>query len=160
MSFPIPAGHHLGQINVATALYDLDAPEMADFMGALAAVNAIAERSEGFVWRLQDDTGEGATSLRVSDDPRMIVQMSVWSDVAALEHFVWNTVHAKIFARRSAWFRPDPAPALAFWFQPADEPATLAAGYARLEHLRRVGPSDHAFGWAELKEAGLWRERR
>jgi hypothetical protein len=60
-----PPGTHLGQINAATARFDMDAPEMADFVSMLASVNALAERSEGFVWRLKDEDGEGATGVRV-----------------------------------------------------------------------------------------------
>ena len=51
------AGHRLAELNIATSVADLDNPAMAGFMNALDAVNAIAERSPGFVWLLKDESG-------------------------------------------------------------------------------------------------------
>src|SRR6202030_3511838 len=65
-------GQHLAQLNIGRLRYDLDDPRLADFIDNLARVNAIAERSEGFVWRLKDETGN-ATNIRAFDDPRMAV---------------------------------------------------------------------------------------
>jgi len=75
---------HLAQLNIGRLRYELDDPRLADFIDNLARVNAIAERSEGFVWRLQDETGD-ATNIRAFADPRMAVNMSGWEGVEALE---------------------------------------------------------------------------
>ncbi|MDH3740809.1 MAG: DUF3291 domain-containing protein, partial [Hyphomicrobiales bacterium] len=48
---------HLAQLNVGTMLYPQDDPRMAGFMDNLDRVNAIADRAPGFVWRLQDESG-------------------------------------------------------------------------------------------------------
>ena len=69
-------GFQLAQINVARALFPLDAPEMADFIALIPAVNELAERSPGFVWRLQTEYGD-ATGIRAFDDGNMLVNMSV-----------------------------------------------------------------------------------
>ena len=50
---------------------------MAGFMNALDAVNAIAERSPGFVWRLKDESGN-AIGFKRAGDPREIYNLSVW----------------------------------------------------------------------------------
>jgi len=83
-----PPGHHLAQLNIGRIRYDLDDPRMADFTNNLALINGIAERSAGFVWRYVDESGN-ATDTRPFDEPRIIVNFSVWDSVAALEHFVW-----------------------------------------------------------------------
>lgn len=70
-----PAGTHIAQLNVGHIRYTTDDPRMAEFMNALDAVNALAERSPGFVWRLKDDTNN-ATGILVSDDPTFLVNMS------------------------------------------------------------------------------------
>jgi hypothetical protein len=49
-----PAGMHLAQFNVATAVDDLDSDRLRGFMAAIRGVNRRADRSPGFVWRLQD----------------------------------------------------------------------------------------------------------
>ena len=68
---------HLAELNIARLKYPFDDPRVAEFADNLDRVNGIAERSEGFVWRLQDDGGD-ATDIRAFDDPLVIVNMSVW----------------------------------------------------------------------------------
>ena len=45
--------HHLAQINIARMLAPIDHAVMADFVAQLLPINALAEQSPGFVWRLQ-----------------------------------------------------------------------------------------------------------
>lgn len=59
---------HIAQMNVATALYPLDDDRMSGFMNRLDTVNALADRSPGFVWRLQSESGN-ATDIDVGGDP-------------------------------------------------------------------------------------------
>ena len=94
---------HLAQVNIAALKYPLDDPRVADFARNLDRVNGIAERSDGFVWRLQDESGD-ATDIRAFDDPTIVINMSVWRDQECLEHFVWKTVHKQFYHRRAEWF--------------------------------------------------------
>jgi hypothetical protein len=146
MQFAVPEGFHIEQINVATAQYDMDDPRMADFVSALGIINAIAERSEGFVWRFKAEDAGMRDDVQVGDNPRTIVQMSIWTDAANLERFVWKTAHAKAFGRRQDWFVPEPGPNLAFWCQSASSVPDLHEGYERYLALRSNGPSQFAFG--------------
>jgi Domain of unknown function (DUF3291) len=98
-----PPDHHLAQLNIGRIRYEIDDPRMADFTNNLALVNGIAERSAGFIWRYIDDSGN-ATNTRPYDDPRIIVNFSVWESVDALERFVWQTVHKRFYGRRTDWF--------------------------------------------------------
>lgn len=93
----------LAELNVGYAAHALDDPRMAGFMNNLDAINALAERSAGFVWRMKSDTGN-ATDISVPGDVDMISNMSVWDDVASLGDYVFNTVHAKFYERRDEWF--------------------------------------------------------
>ena len=83
-----PSGHHLAELNVGRIRHPLDDPRMADFANNLALVNGLAERSQGFVWRLKGDSGN-ATSIRAFEDPLIIVNVSLWENVEALERYVW-----------------------------------------------------------------------
>jgi hypothetical protein len=94
---------HVAQVNVARLLAPLDAPEIADFVANLDPVNAIAEQSPGYVWRLQDDSGN-ATSITVDPDPLIIMNMSVWESIESLEAFVRNGAHVAIMRRRREFF--------------------------------------------------------
>ena len=85
-----PAGHHLAQCNVARLTAPIDAPEIADFVAALDPINALAESSPGFVWRLQDDSGN-ATAMHAGDDEMLIVNMSVWESLEALSDFTFRS---------------------------------------------------------------------
>ena len=66
---------HLAQFNIARIRYPLDDPRMAEFVANVARINALAEQIEGFVWRLQDDSGN-AMGMRVYDDPRMLPNLT------------------------------------------------------------------------------------
>ncbi|MFZ5792147.1 MAG: DUF3291 domain-containing protein [Pseudomonadota bacterium] len=137
-------GWHLAQLNLAKALAPLDDPRLADFMAALDRVNALAEASPGFVWRLQAEDGN-ATSIRAYDDPRMIVNMSVWETAEALFEFTYRTAHAKVMGRRREWFEKLETPHLVLWWVPAGHRPGLAEAMARLAQLERDGPTPSAF---------------
>ena len=154
-----PAGTHLAQLNVARALDDLDSPRLADFMAALDGVNALAERSPGFVWRLKSDAGN-ATDIKVTEDARLIVNMSVWETASQLEQFVWNTVHARVYGKKAKWFEPMKSPHMVMWWVPAGHVPTIEEALARLEHLTTHGPSARAFGWESLLNVKLWMSKR
>jgi Domain of unknown function (DUF3291) len=154
-----PPNHHLAELNIGRIRYDLEDPRMADFTDNLALVNGLAERSEGFVWRYVDESGN-ATDTRPFADPLVIVNLSVWESVAALEHFVWQTVHKRFYGRRHEWFDRYEGPYFVMWWVPQGHRPTVAEALGRLEHLKANGPSDYAFGWESLPSAQLWRSAR
>lgn len=97
------SGWHLAQLNVGRVLAPTDDPALADFMAALGRINELAERSPDFVWRLQGDNGN-ATAILATQDPRFLVNMSVWDSIEALFAFVYRSAHTAIMARRREWF--------------------------------------------------------
>lgn len=148
---------HLAQFNIARIRYPLDDPRMAEFVDNVARVNALAERIDGFVWRLQDDSGH-AMNMRVYDDPAILPNLTVWESLAALERFVFKTVHGRFFDRRESWFE-QPGPTLVMWWVQAGQRPVLEEGVKRLDHLRAHGPSDFAFGWEQLAGARVWKSQ-
>ncbi|HTO81441.1 MAG TPA: DUF3291 domain-containing protein [Methylomirabilota bacterium] len=136
--------HHLAQLNIARARAPPDDPLLADFMAQLDAVNALAESAPGFVWRLKSDSGN-ATDIRAFDDPRMIVNMSVWESVDALFAFTYKTAHTKVMNRRKEWFEPLPGPHMVLWWVKAGRLPTLDEAMGRLQHLAKHGPTSIAF---------------
>jgi hypothetical protein len=149
---------HLAQFNIARIKYPLDDPRMAEFVDNVARVNGLAEQIEGFVWRLQDDSGN-AMNMRVYDDPRVLPNLKLWENVETLERFVWKTVHSRLYGRREEWFERIETP-LVMWFVPAGHRPAMTEGVERLEHLKEHGPSDYAFGWDRIPAAQLWKTAR
>ena len=141
--------HQLAQINVARLLAPIEAPQIADFVAALEPVNALADRAEGFIWRLQ--TAEGnATAVQAFDDPLVIVNVSVWDSIEALESFAYgDESHRGVLRRRREWFERHLVSATALWWIPAGTTPTVDEATARLEHLRSHGPTQHAFTFRE-----------
>ena len=92
-------GWHIAQINVGTLVAPPGDPRVQPFFDSLDRINALADASPGFVWRLQDEGGN-ATSLRVSPDPLFIITMSVWTDPDALFAFVYRSAHTPVMAQR------------------------------------------------------------
>jgi len=137
--------HQLAQFNLATMKEPLEAPSMADFVANLDRINALAESSPGFVWRLQTEAGN-ATALRPLGENRL-VNISVWRDVAALEHYVYRSAHVEVMRRRKEWFERLSEVYLVLWWVPRGHRPGVAEAIERLEHLRRHGPTAHAFGF-------------
>lgn len=132
--------YHIAQTNVATIRYPLEHPRMRGFVARLDDINALADVSAGFVWRLQSGNG-----IVTTDDPCLIVNMSVWETVEALFEFVYRTEHTKVMTRRRQWFeRPDEAFQVLWWVESGHKP-TVEEGLERLRHLRAHGPSERAF---------------
>ena len=148
------AAWQLAQLNVAYAVAPLDSATMAEFMGALDRINALAEASPGFVWRLQSASGN-ATDIRPDDDPELMINMSVWEDAASLHAFAYKSDHAHYFARRQEWFRRPDGTYQVLWWVPARAWPTLADGMARLARLERDGPTPDAFTFKQRFPAPL-----
>ena len=140
---------HLAQINVGRILHPVDDPRMAGFTDNLDAINALAEASEGFVWRLKDESGN-ATSIAAYEDPAILVNMSVWASPEALHAFAYRSAHRDFVQRRKEWFHLFEAPYLALWWIAEGHRPTPQEGRARLEHLTRFGPSAHAFTFRKM----------
>jgi hypothetical protein len=148
----------LAQFNIARTRYPLDDPRMREFVENVERVNGLAEKIEGFVWRLQDASGH-AMNLTVYDDPRILPNLTVWENVAALERFVWQTLHSRFYGRREEWFEPMELP-LVLWWVPAGHRPQLSEGVERRDYLKAHGPSEYAFGWGHLSAAQLWKTQR
>ena len=136
--------HHIAQLNVGRTVAPLDTPQLADFMAWLDAINAIADASPGFVWRLQGESGNN-TDLKVGDDPLFIVNMSVWESIEALHGFTYRSDHKAVFARRYEWFERADGPNMVLWWVPAGSTPTVDDALARLGRLAELGPTAEAF---------------
>jgi hypothetical protein len=153
-------GWHLAQVNVAYARGDERDPVMAGFMAQLDEINALAERSAGFVWRYVTDSRD--PNQRELADKRVLFNMSVWTSVESLHAFTYRTAHGKVFAARKKWFGDwkrhvaalpelgEGVPFLAMWWVPAGHVPTAAEGLERLRRLGAKGPHPQAFTFKRM----------
>ncbi len=139
-----PTAYHLAQVNMAHALAPLDDPLLAEFMAKLDEINALADRSPGFVWRLQSESGN-ATDIDVSPDPRLLINLSVWDSLESLFGYVYRSGHAEVMRRRRKWFERMSGPYVALWWVPAGHRPGVEEALARLEILKQDGPTPRAF---------------
>lgn len=136
--------YHLAQVNVGRFRKPVEDPANADFMNALDHVNALAEASAGFIWRLKGE-GNNATDLKPYDDPNMAINMSVWESVEALGAFVYrNMDHRGVMRRRREWFEEMPV-YMALWWVPVGHAPTVAEAKAKLALLELRGPTAEVF---------------
>ncbi|MEM1216805.1 MAG: DUF3291 domain-containing protein [Bacteroidota bacterium] len=140
--------HHLAQINIAQLRAPLDSPMLSEFVHFLEPINALAESSPGFIWRLKDEEKDNATGLETPfDDTEIIVNMSVWEDMESLRNFAFKTAHSYFVRNGQRWFHKMEKPHLALWWIPAGHEPTLVEAKTRLELLDQKGPTPETFNF-------------
>lgn len=140
--------YELAQLNIAVMKETLESPSMADFVANLDRINALAENSPGFVWRLQTEEGD-ATALRPLGD-NTLVNMSVWQDVASLNDYVYKSAHVEIMRRRKEWFERMSEAYVVLWWVPAGHRPSIAEAALKLDLLRKQGPTAAAFTFRQV----------
>lgn len=145
--------YELAQVNIGRLKAPLDSPQLKDFVEALDPVNAVADAADGFVWRLQSDSGD-ATDVAVFDDEWLIINMSTWRDTNALTAFMYQGQHRELLARRRDWFERLEEAMVALWWVPAGHRPTVAEAEERILHLREHGPTAYAFTLRKSFPAG------
>jgi len=134
---------HLAQVNIGRLRGPLDTPLLADFVAALDPINALADGSPGFVWRLQTEDGN-ATAIRPFEDDMIAVNMSVWESIESLADFVYRSAHTGVMRNRRNWFHHMEL-YMTLWWVPAGHRPTIEEAKEHLEHLQAHGPTPHAF---------------
>lgn len=145
MTSDVATAWHLAQVNIGRLNAPIDHPDIAEFKDALDTINALAESSPGFVWRLQDDVGN-ATSIEVDPGDELVIpNMSVWRSVESLSEFVYRSDHTPFLRRRREWFQRFGSTFMALWWVPDGHRPTLDEAKERLSILDREGPTPEAF---------------
>ena len=152
----------IAHFNVARLRYPPGDPRVAGFIDNVPKINAIAERSPGYVWRWSDEAAAISDAFAfqaVDNDVRLAISLSVWTSVEDLWHFVNKTMHGSFLRRRSEWFEAWSGPNYVVWPHSDTEPPTVADGWARLKLLAEQGASPAAYDFKvavpniELKSA-------
>jgi hypothetical protein len=143
-------GPCLTQFNFARARHAPEDPRMNGFVDALDEINALADRSPGFIWRLQTSTGHALDIRPFADDALKLITLSTWSDVESLRRFVYRGAHGGFVARRDTWFEVPDSPYLVLWWHDGADPPTVEEGLDRLKRLRLRGPTPQAFDMSNI----------
>ena len=136
--------YNLAQVNVGRILGPMDGPVMAEFAANLDPINALAESSPGFVWRLKDETNN-ATSIPVTEDRFLLVNLSVWRTVDDLFAFTYRSAHTEYVRRRGEWFERMKEIFFCCWYVPEGHAPTVAEAMERIAYIREYGPTPYAF---------------
>ena len=141
---------YIAHMNYGYLLYPWGDCRLADFEGNSDRVNAIADRSRGFVWRLKDaEFGRPENNLE-SLFGRLDVAaatLSVWENYEYFEHFVHRTVHGKFLNRRGEWFENIEGPSNVIWPVEVGHVPSLTEGKNKLMFLLDNGPSEEAYNF-------------
>ncbi len=145
----------LAQINIGRIVAPLDDPRIADFLAQLDEVNALAEQTPGFVWRLKSDSGN-ATDIPYSADPFELVNMSVWESVERLKQFTYGPRHLAVFRNRQNWFEKMALAHYCLWWVPDGHIPSVQEGRERLQHYQNHGATPHSFWFSQCYPAPEW----
>lgn len=136
--------YNIAQVNIARMLAPIDSPVMAGFVNNLDRINAVAEQSDGFIWRLKDEDNN-ATSLKIFEDDYLIVNMSVWASLEALFQFTYKSTHTEVFKRKKEWFSKMEDMHMACWYVEETKVPTTEEAKERLAYLNKYGETPYAF---------------
>ncbi len=138
---------YLAQLNIAEALDSMESPVMADFVNNTDRINALAEESKGFVWRLKGEDSDDSYAIKAFDNERIITNMSVWKDRESLFNYVYHSGHIEIFKRKKEWFHKALKMHMVLWYVEEGHIPTLEEGIDRLKYLQNHGESEYAFSF-------------
>jgi hypothetical protein len=142
--------YHLAQLNIARMKSDsIDDPIMATFVAQIAEINGLGEQSAGFVWRMKDEENDNATAIQAFPDPRLIINLTVWESLEALEAFAFNGRHLEVMRNRREWFERSIEATTVLWWIPAGHIPSLDEAKERLEILRTQGTTEAAFNFRQ-----------
>ena len=137
--------YHIAQVNIGRVRAPLDDAIMAGFVNRLDDLNALADRSPGFVWRLQTSAGNATYFRPYENDDRILLNMSVWDSIEALRHYVYKTAHAELLRHRQEWFERFAGSYVALWWVPVGHRPGIDEAKKRIAHLDEHGPTEFAF---------------
>jgi hypothetical protein len=146
------AMYYLAQVNIARMLAPLTDPLMSGFVAELDAINALADNSPGFVWRLQTSEGN-ATDIRPYEDDLILVNLSLWVSLADLTTFVYKSRHRQVLQQRQQWFQRFNGPYVALWWAPSDYIPAVEEAKERLSYLTTYGETPYAFSFKKAYPA-------
>ncbi|AMC99282.1 DUF3291 domain-containing protein [Halomonas chromatireducens] len=140
--------YHIAQLNIANLMAPLDSPQLSDFVANLDRINALAEKSPGFVWRLQTEGGDATGIDFFGSD--LIVNFSLWESIEALHHYVYQTAHVEIMRRKKEWFHKLGEAHMVLWWVPAGDIPSIEEAATKLSVLRERGPTSEAFTFKKV----------
>ena len=145
---------HIAELNIGLLNHPLDDPRTAGFTDNTDKVNAVAQRSAGFVWRCFDEIATlKSEGIKLYDgDPCSLCTMSVWETPGDLEAFVFRTIHGSFLKRREKWFRPLDHTTYVIWPIPAGHIPTFGEGLDQLAALAANGSTSAAYDFKFLRE--------
>ncbi|NJX16670.1 DUF3291 domain-containing protein [Tamlana crocina] len=135
--------YHLAQVNIAKRLAPMDDPIMQDFVNNVDKMNAIADQSNGFVWRLKDEDKDEAASI--FQDDSLLINMSVWENQESLFNYTYRSNHIEVFKRKKEWFSKVKMAHMAFWYVPVGYMPNFNDAKLRLDYLNTHGETPFAF---------------
>ena len=150
----------LAELNISKWKVDPVSDAARGFVDYVERVNGLAEHSPGFVWRLEDEQRDKDGKNPVCEDNDTLMTLSVWETAQDLEHFVWKTLHKRIYNQKEQWFSQMTSHTLVMWWVEPGHLPGLDEAKQRLDHLDVNGDSDHAFGWSHLPHINQWQEQK
>lgn len=143
--------YHIAQLNIATLTAPIDSPRLSEFVANLDRINALAEGSPGFIWRLQTEEGD-ATGIDYFGTDK-IVNLSLWDSIESLHNYVYRSAHVEIMRRKKEWFHTMAQAYLVLWWVPVGHIPSIEDAAQKLSTLRELGPSEEAFTFKKAFDA-------
>ena len=147
----------IAHMNFARLLHPAGDARVAEFVDAVTGVNAVAERSPGFIWRLKAADSRDAKSgdfEQIDEDPLIAASLSVWASPWALMEFANKTLHGAYMRRRQLWFELPKGPNYVIWPVSATATPNMAQAWQKIGKLADDGATELAYDFDYLRHHG------
>ncbi|WP_165422855.1 DUF3291 domain-containing protein [Ktedonosporobacter rubrisoli] len=136
--------YHLAQVNIGRLRAPLNDPGMAGYVALRPVIDALARKSQGFIWR-RGGPGSTAKETDLYEDHMLIANVSVWATLEDYVNFVYKSEHLKVIKQGQQWFQAIDGPHYALWWVPQGHQPSAQEARERLEYLGRHGETAYAF---------------
>jgi len=144
----------VAHLNIIKFRYDRDDPGLADFRRAVDTVNAVAERTLGYIWHLPegDPAPENDPARVFGTDHRIGATLSLWASAWTLDQFTHQSLHGVYLKRRAEWAEPLGVPTYVIWPVAEGHIPTLEEGRDKLAMLTAEGPGPMAYDFPWFRQ--------
>lgn len=138
---------YIAHVNIGYWRPEIGEHEYFRFSELGRSISLDAANNPHLKWQFGTQFYQDPNVMRVFNEPRMILNLSVWNSLEALQEFVYRKYHHQAISRKSEWFEPLTVASYVLWWVDENSMPTLEDAKYRLEYFNEHGANSEAFNF-------------